>query len=123
MIPGLYIDKETKHWQEEYAKGNLDDEDMSGEIRCLLDGTAEEIGRSVWRWASIIFILMPFMFVFGLLQARWPESYESLQLFLTSIGVGLGTGLDPTGLFVIELGLLIVLYKVVRKSLGHYRRQ
>ncbi len=51
MIPGLYMDKETKYWQGEYARGNLDDVDMPGEIMCVLDGTAERIGKSVLKWS------------------------------------------------------------------------
>jgi len=36
----MLFDNETKYWQEEYRKGNLDDEDMPGEIRAVLEGTA-----------------------------------------------------------------------------------
>lgn len=38
----MLFDKETRYWQEEYRKGNLDDEDMPGEIRAVLDGSAEK---------------------------------------------------------------------------------
>ena len=39
----MLFDKETRYWQEEYRKGNLDDEDMPGEIRAVLDGSAEKM--------------------------------------------------------------------------------
>jgi len=39
----MLFDKETRYWQKEYKAGNLDDVDMPGEIRALLDGSAEKI--------------------------------------------------------------------------------
>jgi len=38
----MLFDEETRYWQEEYRKGNLDDEDMCGETLALLDGSAEK---------------------------------------------------------------------------------
>ena len=46
---------ETKYWQEEYAKGNLDDTDMCGETRALLDGTADEVFWWALKCVVIIF--------------------------------------------------------------------
>lgn len=38
----MLFDKETRYWQKEYKEGNLDDVDMLGETKALLNGTAEK---------------------------------------------------------------------------------
>lgn len=51
----MLFDKETRHWQEEYRKGNLDDEDMCGETLALLDGSAE---RSFWQTVRVFAVIL-----------------------------------------------------------------
>lgn len=110
----MLYDKETRHWQEEYRKGNLDDEDMPGEIRAILDGTAEKEMKSaihIFLWALIP---MAIMGIFGHIQARSPVAYAHLKDTLTSWGVALGTGYDPAVLFVLEVIAAIILFNIFR---------
>ena len=50
----MFFDSETRYWQEEYRKGNLDGEDMPGEIRAMLEGTAT---KSDFLWGLVISIV------------------------------------------------------------------
>lgn len=56
----MLFDEETRYWQEEYQKGNLDDEDMCGEIRALLDGSAEAMF-----WVAVGFMLPAIILTFS----------------------------------------------------------
>ncbi len=53
----MLFNRETKYWQEEYEKGNLDDEDMPGEIHALLDGTAEKGLKIMLKCMGIVVIV------------------------------------------------------------------
>lgn len=111
----MLSDKETKYWQEEYRKGNLDDMDMLGETHALLDGTAERIGKSALKfflWAMIPTIML---FVLGFIQNSAPTTYGHLQNVLTSYGVGLGTGLDPTPFLILEVIAVIIVFNIFLK--------
>ncbi|KKM94818.1 hypothetical protein LCGC14_1194440 [marine sediment metagenome] len=108
----MLFDKETKYWQEEYRKGNLDDVDMFGETRALLDGTAERIGKSTRKfflWAMIPTIMM---FVLGFIKNSAPTTYERLQNVLTSYGAGLGTGLDPAPFLILGVTAVIAVLNI-----------
>ena len=50
----MLFDKETRYWQKEYREGHLEDVDMPGEIRALLDGSAEKAFWSVVKMLCII---------------------------------------------------------------------
>jgi len=117
----MFFDKETRYWQEEYRKGDLDDVDMLGETRALLDGTAEREAKKVacfFLWALIPTIIM-FTFVF--LQDRRPVAYVHLQSTLTSWGIALGTEYDPTVFFLLEVIAVIILFNIFRRV--YKRRQ
>ena len=111
----MFTDKETKYWQEEYRKGNLDDMDMSGGILCILDGTVARITKTANRfclWAAIPMVLM---FTLAAIEAHRPALYAELRKFLDSIGVNLGTGCDPIPFLVIEVVVALIVFNVLRR--------
>lgn len=110
------MNSETKYWQEEYRKGNLDDMDMPGEIRCILDGTAERMNRTTIRWVLWALIPMTVLGIFAYLQTNKPMLYTQLQEILSSYGMALGTGYDPTSSLLVEIVIAIVLFNVVWKA-------
>ena len=56
----MIFDSETKHWQKEYAEGNVDTEGLPGEIIAVLDGTAEE---SFWWALKFVIVFVCSMFI------------------------------------------------------------
>lgn len=36
----MFFDEETCYWQEQYRKGDINDDDLCGETIAMLDGTA-----------------------------------------------------------------------------------
>lgn len=64
----MIFDEEARYWQEEYRKGNLDDEDMCGETRALLDGTAEKIFSDWKPMAILVTFCIVFLAVCGLIS-------------------------------------------------------
>ena len=61
----MLFDKETRYWQEEYRKGNLDDVDMLGETRAILDGSAEMSMVSVT--ITVLFAVLAIVLILWLL--------------------------------------------------------
>lgn len=93
----MLFDKETRYWQEEYRKGNLDDVDMLGETRAILDGSAERMMLSgIITYLSVLpsIILMGF---FGYSQKQYPEFYAEILIFLRDWVVPDFYPYDPTG--------------------------
>lgn len=111
----MLFDDETRYWQEEYHKGNLDDMDMLGETRALLDGTAERYMWTGLRWFLSAMVPMITMGVFGFIQTGAPATYVRLQNALTSYGVSFGTGYDPTVFFLLEITAAVILFNILRK--------
>ena len=54
----MFEDKETKFWQKEYRKGNLDNVDMPGEIRSILDGSAERMGKLAYKICVVVLVII-----------------------------------------------------------------
>jgi len=111
----MLFDSETRYWQEEYRKGNLDDEDMCGETIALLDGTAERMGRTALRWFLSAMIPMITMGIFGFIQTGAPATYERLQNALISYGVTFGTSYDPTVCLLLEVIVIVILFNILWK--------
>lgn len=109
----MLFDKETSYWQEEYRKGNLDDEDMLGETRALLDGTAEREFYRAARFFAWAMIPIAIIVIFSFLQTNTPETYANVKSFLKPCA--LGTGYDPTGFFFVEVVVAIILFNIRRK--------
>ena len=109
--------EETKYWQEEYRKGNLDDVNMPGEIRCILDGTDARMTKTAVHYCLWALIPTAIMSFFAIIEIHKPILYIKLKEFLSSIGVSLGTGCDPTPFFVIEVIVVIVAFNILKKRL------
>lgn len=107
------IDKETRYWQEEYRKGNLDDEDMLGETRALLDGTAERMFYQVIHFFAWVMIPITIIVIFAFLQSYTPGTYASVKSFLKPCAFG--TGYDPTVCFFFEVIVAIIFFNILRK--------
>lgn len=108
----MLFDEETRYWQEEYRKGNLDDIDMLGETRCLLDGTAErEFYKMIKRCIlSVPTILLMVMFAF--FQTRNNIKYMELYRYLQDCGISFGTNIDPYFCIIVYSIVLTVVLNI-----------
>lgn len=110
----MLFNDETRHWQDEYRKGNLDGEAIPGEILCILDGTAERMNRTAIWWVLWCLPTTFMMFFFGMFQARNPAKYAAMYEYLQGL---LHIGVDPTVLIVLFVAAVsVVLSILIRKA-------
>lgn len=114
----MLFDKETRYWQEEYKKGNLDDEIMPGEIMCILDGTAEKQAFKVFKWCLLAIPTALVMAVLGHIEAGSPATYMKFCTYLQDHSLLLGL---PIGwILVYPIILTTVLNITITR---HYRNK
>ncbi len=58
----MIFDDETEYWQKEYKDGNLDEEDICGTARALLDGSAVQMIIPALIFSLVIVIVCYYFF-------------------------------------------------------------
>lgn len=106
----MLFDAETRYWQEEYEKGNLDDIDMLGETRTLLDGTAEREFFGALKYFLLSLPTMLLMGTFGVIQKGNNVWYMEMAKWLQDHYISFGTNVDP---FIFVLSYVIILTVVL----------